>query len=87
MPLNRIYTLSITGLALTTLLLIGCSKQEEEVATVESETTEVAEVEVTAEATNPFSETWYTAFGAPPLSARSKPNISFPHSKKHSLNI
>ena len=67
MPLNRKQALSITGLALTMSLMSGCSKQDDEVTTEESQTTEVAEVEATTDAGNPFFETWDTPFGSPPF--------------------
>ncbi|MDJ0835955.1 MAG: M3 family metallopeptidase [Acidobacteriota bacterium] len=57
MQLSRLQKLSFSGLALTALLLSGCSRQKEETATAEA-----APV-----AANPFFETWDTPFGAPPF--------------------
>lgn len=54
MQLSRLHKLTFAALALTALLLSGCTKQEE------------ASTDATV-AANPFFETWNTPFGAPPF--------------------
>ncbi len=67
MTLSRKNILTVSGLALTTILMSGCSKPEEEAAQQETQSTEVAEAKESVEATNPFFETWDTPFGSPPF--------------------
>lgn len=55
MQLNRLRKLPFYGLALTALLLSGCSTEKEQSATAETA------------ATNPFFKTWDTPFGTPPF--------------------
>ncbi|CAM2011118.1 M3 family metallopeptidase [Acanthopleuribacter pedis] len=67
MLLSRLQKLTFFGLAMTALILSGCSQQEQKATTEESKTTKDAEVETAAAGPNPFFETWDTPFGAPPF--------------------
>ena len=65
---NKISRLiSFPVLTLATAIAAGCSQPEEQAMVEKAEVEQLVAAEATAEATNPFFETWDTPFGAPPF--------------------